>query len=189
MYHFGAKAMSQNFWATHRSRLLSLMLLSLWLWLLFSWPAPAISKTSRPQVISFAATEQRLEAIAAEMESVRLCNRAGGCRYSDIQVHVSSTSDPTVPYLGTIDAGITRPADYPDKAHYNFEFREGAWHLLGGEEVSDVSSFFFNDDAYEVFSSYSGRTRVDKLSNARPGVRIGYKALYYRVMDHGLERL
>ncbi len=139
---------------------------------------------------------ERLELIAQGMESIRLCNRLGGCRYDNITINVTPVvnvtliDDPssTALYQGTIDADITRPADYPDKAHYNFKFVNNHWQLLGGEEVSDVSSFSFNGDQYEVFSSYSGRTRVDKLANARSTLRIGYRALYYRVMDQGLER-
>jgi len=133
---------------------------------------------------------QRLASIATQMELVRLCNRPG-CRYKDIQFQVldpDQSSGATIEYRGVIDAVIDRPADTIDKAHYRFEFRQGRWHLMGGEEISDVSSFVFEGDTYEVFSSYSGRTRMDKLANASPKLRVGYRALYQRVMNQGEER-
>ena len=133
---------------------------------------------------------QRLASIATQMELVRLCNRPG-CRYKDIHFQVldpDQSSGATIQYRGVIDAVIDRPADTIDKAHYRFEFWQGRWHLMGGEEISDVSSFVFEGDTYEVFSSYSGRTRIDKLANASPKLRVGYRALYQRVMDQGEER-
>ncbi|NJL99116.1 MAG: hypothetical protein HC924_10030 [Synechococcaceae cyanobacterium SM2_3_2] len=133
---------------------------------------------------------QRLASIATQMELVRLCNRPG-CRYKDIHFQVldpDQSSGGTIEYRGVIDAVIDRPADTIDKAHYRFEFRQGRWHLMGGEEISDVSSFVFEEDTYEVFSSYSGRSRLDKLANASPKLRVGYRALYQRVMDQGEER-
>ncbi len=134
---------------------------------------------------------ERLGAIATQMEEIRLCNRPG-CRYKDIDFKVldpDASSGSDVLYRGVIDAVIDRPADTVDKAHYNLEFRQDRWHLVSGEELSDVSSFFFSGDTFEVFSSYSGRTRVDKLANASPKLRVGYRVLYQRVTDQGVERL
>lgn len=56
----------------------------------------------------------------------------------------------------------------------------------GGEEVSDVSSFFFEGDTYEVFSAYG--SRKGKLADASSSLRVGYRELYYRVFDRGQER-
>ncbi len=130
--------------------------------------------------------EQRLQTIAARMESIRFCKRSRGCKYRDIRVTVKP-GDKT-PFVGEIDAIMDRPSAVLDKAHYLFEFTQDRWHLLGGEELSDVSSFFFEGDEYEVFSSYSARTRIAKLGNASPTLRVGYKDLYYQVLDHGVER-
>ncbi len=146
--------------------------------------APSQAASDRSEVT------ERLGAIAIQMEEVRLCNRPG-CRYKDIDFKVldpDASSEPDVLYRGVIDAVIDRPADTVDKAHYNLEFRQDRWHLVSGEELSDVSSFFFSGDTFEVFSSYSGRTRVDKLANASPKLRVGYRVLYQRITDQGVER-
>ncbi|MDX2273592.1 MAG: hypothetical protein NW237_16800 [Cyanobacteriota bacterium] len=150
---------------------------------------PPVEAAAR-QVISREEAEQRLAVIAQAMESIRLCNRPG-CRFLQInsQVHPQDAEQPSPIYTGEINAIIDRPAATLDKAHYQLEFREGRWRLLGGEELSDVSSFFFDGDEYEVFSSYSGRTRIEKLQNASPNLRIGYGALYFQIMQAGVEKL
>ncbi len=149
--------------------------------------SPAVQLTSTPEAVA----QQRLEAIAQAMESIRLCNRPN-CRYRDISVEVRPVSgtetDPSVEYEGTINAIIDRPSGTLDKAHYRLQFRQGHWQLLGGEEVSDVSSFFFEGDTYEVFSAYSNRSRKEKLADAHSSLRVGYRELYYRVLDQGQER-
>ncbi|MCF2971488.1 hypothetical protein L1047_09810 [Synechococcus sp. Nb3U1] len=138
-----------------------------------------------------AVAQQRLEAIGEAMQTIRLCNRPN-CRYRDISVEVrpilGTDTDPTLEYEGTINAIIDRPSGSLDKAHYRLQFRQGRWQLLGGEEVSDVSSFFFEGDTYEVFSTYSTRSRKEKLADARSSLRVGYRELYYRVFDQGQER-
>lgn len=169
---------------SHLSRRIlgSLLLLVLMIVLVLDPPAWAATRDE---------ASQRLGAIAAQMEDVRLCSRPG-CRYKDIQFDLldpDESSATNVEYRGVIDAIIDRPADTLDKAHYSFEFRDGRWQLLGGEELSDVSSFVFEGDTYEVFSSYSGRSRVEKIANASPNLRVGYRALYLRLMDQGQERL
>jgi hypothetical protein len=131
--------------------------------------------------------EERLHTIGVAMESLRFCKRAT-CRYRDIQVTVEPLSDPDVPYRGFIQATIVRPSDVEDQARYRLEFRDHHWHLLSGEEVSDVSSFFFEGDEYEVYSSYSGRTRREKLAEASRGLRVGYRDIYYRILENGIER-
>ncbi|MEN9225586.1 MAG: hypothetical protein Q6M54_08950 [Thermostichus sp. DRC_bins_24] len=139
-----------------------------------------------------AEAQQRLETIGEAMRSIRLCNRPN-CRYRDISVEVqpvdSSTGAESGPeYEGTINAIIDRPSGSLDRAHYRLRFHQGRWQLLGGEEVSDVSSFFFEGDTYEVFSTYSTRSRKEKLADARSSLRVGYRELYYRVFDQGQER-
>ncbi|MFQ3584746.1 MAG: hypothetical protein SNJ85_07415 [Cyanobacteriota bacterium] len=140
-----------------------------------------------PQTVA----QRRLEAIGEAMQTIRLCNRPN-CRYRDISVEVrpisGTDSDPTLEYEGTINAIIDRPSGSLDKAHYRLAFRGGHWELLGGEEVSDVSSFFFEGDTYEIFSTYSTRSRKEKLADARSSLRVGYRELYYRVFDQGRER-
>ncbi|MEN9232145.1 MAG: hypothetical protein Q6L68_14695 [Thermostichus sp. DG02_5_bins_236] len=147
----------------------------------------AVEVTHTPQAVA----RQRLEIIGKAMESIRLCNRPN-CRYRDISVEVrpvlGTETDPTAEYEGTINAIIDRPSGSLDKAHYRLQFRQGHWQLLGGEEVSDVSSFFFEGDTYEVFSTYSTRSRKEKLADARSSLRVGYRELYYRVFDQGQER-
>ncbi len=139
--------------------------------------APSITQTE---------AEQRLQTIATQMESIRFCRRNSGCKYRDITVQVRPGT--RTPFMGEIDAIMDRPSAVLDRAHYQFEFRQDRWHLLGGEEISDVSSFFFEGDEYEVFSSYSARTRIAKLGNASATLRVGYKDLYYQVLDRGVER-
>lgn len=138
-----------------------------------------------------AVAQQRLKAIGEAMQTIRLCNRPN-CRYRDISVEVRPISgtdtDPTLEYEGTINAIIDRPSGSLDKARYQLRFHQGRWQLLGGEEVSDVSSFFFEGDTYEVFSTYSTRSRKEKLADARSSLRVGYRELYYRVFDQGQER-
>ncbi|NJK72792.1 MAG: hypothetical protein HC926_06025 [Synechococcaceae cyanobacterium SM2_3_60] len=132
--------------------------------------------------------QSRLDAIVSEMAYVRFCKRTT-CRYKDIEVNLLSTDDPDMPYKATIDAIMDRPSTMVDKAHYLLEFQDDRWHLIGGEELSDVSSFVFAGDEYEVFSSYSGRTRISHLSNADSTLRVGYRDLYYLIMNEGEERV
>lgn len=149
---------------------------------------PSVESSPTPAVapIAQAEAEQRLHTIATQMETIRFCRRASGCKYRDITVQVRP--DTSVPFVGEIDAIMDRPSAVLDKAHYRFQFQEGRWHLMGGEELSDVSSFFFDGDEYEVFSSYSARTRINTLSNASSTLRVGYRDLYYQVLDQGVER-
>lgn len=154
--------------------------------------AEALSPGAQIPPTPQAVAQQRLEAIAKTMQTIRLCNRPN-CRYRDISVEVrpvlGTDKDPTLEYEGTINAIIDRPSGNFDKARYRLAFRDGHWQLLGGEEISDVSSFFFEGDTYEVFSTYSTRSRKEKLADARSSLRVGYRELYYRVFDQGQERL
>jgi len=161
------------------------------------WGSPALAAHSllstaaepaqaAPSSQSLVEAQQRLEAIAAAMRSIRLCNRPN-CRYRDISVEVRPVAGAEPPeYEGRIDATIDRPSGSLDRAHYRLQFRGGRWQLLGGEEVSDVSAFFFEGDTYEVFSSYGSRKA--KLADASSSLRVGYRELYYRVFDQGQER-
>jgi hypothetical protein len=156
--------------------------------------SPQLVRDSDSERFSLAEARQRLEAIAEVMRSIRLCNRPN-CRYRDIAVDVWPV-DISIPnggaepfYEGSIDAMIDRPSGSLDKAHYRLQFRQGRWQLLGGEEVSDVSSFFFEGDTYEVFSAYGTRSHKAKLADAGSNLRVGYRELYYRVFDRGQERL
>lgn len=173
-------------------RLRLLVAIALLLAILMSAPVGAtpVQELHPPQIASASITpgeaEQRLQTIAAQMETIRFCKRNSGCKYRDIRVTVKP-GDKTL-FVGEIDAIMDRPSAVLDKAHYLFEFTQDRWHLLGGEELSDVSSFFFEGDEYEVFSSYSARTRIAKLRNASPTLRVGYKDLYYQVLDQGVER-
>ncbi len=137
-----------------------------------------------------AVAQERLQAIGEAMRSIRLCNRPN-CRYRDISVEVrpiKSDTDPTLEYEGIINALIDRPSGSLDKARYRLQFRGGRWQLLGGEEISDVSSFVFEGETYEVFSTYGTRSRKEKLADARSSLRVGYRDLYYRILDQGRER-
>ncbi|MGQ9836884.1 MAG: hypothetical protein ACUVRV_02680 [Cyanobacteriota bacterium] len=153
--------------------------------------AEALSPVAEIAPTPQAVAQQRLEAIAEAMQTIRLCNRPN-CRYRDISVEVrpilGTDTDPLLEYEGTIKAIIDRPSGNLDKAQYRLAFRGGHWQLLGGEEISDVSSFFFEGDTYEVFSTYSTRSRKEKLADARSSLRVGYRELYYRVFDQGQER-
>jgi hypothetical protein len=149
-----------------------------------------LSSTLEPaQGVSLAEARQRLEAIAEAMRSIRLCNRPN-CRYRDISVEVHPIAGAEPPeYEGRIDATIDRPSGSFDRARYRLRFQGGRWQLLGGEEVSDVSSFFLEGDSYEVFSAYGTRSRKARLADASSRLRVGYRELYYRVFDQGQERL
>jgi hypothetical protein len=151
--------------------------------------SPQLARDGGIEHLSLTVARQRLEAIAEAMRSIRLCNRPN-CRYRDIAVEVSVHDGGAEPfYEGSIDAIIDRPSGSLDKAHYRLQFRQGRWQLLGGEEVSDVSSFFFEGDTYEVFSAYGTRSHKAKLADASSNLRVGYRELYYRVFDQGQERL
>ena len=130
----------------------------------------------------------RLQQIAGDMKFIRFCGRAT-CQFKDIKVDV--VSDETAPgqLIGRIDAIMDRPSTMLDLAHYNFAFSGDRWSLLGGEELSDVSSFTFDGDSYTVYSSYSGRSRTAKLDSADSNLRVGYRDLYYNTLDRGKERL
>ena len=148
--------------------------------------SPQLVRDSGAEHFSLAEARQRLEAIAEAMRSIRLCSRPN-CRYRDISVEVRPIAGAEPPeYEGRIDAAIDRPSGSLDRAHYRLRFRGGRWQLLGGEEVSDVSSFFFEGDTYEVFSAYG--SRKGKLADASSSLRVGYRELYYRVFDRGQER-
>ncbi|MGY2802750.1 hypothetical protein [Thermostichus sp. MS-CIW-37] len=156
--------------------------------------SPQLARDGGIEHLSLTVARQRLEAIAEAMRSIRLCNRPN-CRYRDIAVDVWPV-DISIPnggaepfYEGSIDAMIDRPSGSLDRAHYRLQFRQGRWQLLGGEEVSDVSSFFFEGDTYEVFSAYGTRSHKAKLADAGSNLRVGYRELYYRVFDRGQERL
>lgn len=131
---------------------------------------------------------QRLQAIADELPFIRFCNRAT-CRYKDIELSVTPLSMAAGMYEGEITAVMDRPSTTIDKARYRFEFDGDRWHLLGGDELSDVSSFLFNGDTYEVYSAYSGRTRTAKLKSADTALRVGYRDIYYLLMKEGVERV
>ncbi len=176
-------------------------------------PEESAQAATSPQLDPLAEAQRRLETIGEAMRSIRLCNRPN-CRYRDISVEVRPVDTSVIAtrrlgehdlnparggadgaehlyegeYEGTINAIIDRPSGSLDKAHYRLRFHQGRWQLLGGEEVSDVSSFFFEGDTYEVFSTYSTRSRKEKLADARSSLRVGYRELYYRVFDQGQER-
>ncbi|MEO1131145.1 MAG: hypothetical protein AAFX40_00400 [Cyanobacteria bacterium J06639_1] len=147
-----------------------------------SIPAQVKAIPSREEVT------QRLQAIADEMVYIKFCNRAT-CKYKDIEVTISPLSMEKGLYEGEIKAVMDRPSTTIDKARYRFEFDGDRWLLLGGEELSDVSSFLFAGDTYEVYSAYSGRTRQAKLKNADIDLRVGYRDLYYLLMKAGVERI
>lgn len=130
----------------------------------------------------------RLQKIAEDMKFIRFCSRAT-CQFKDIKVEVTSSDNNPEQLLGRIDAVMDRPSTMLDLAHYNFLFDGDRWTLLGGEELSDVSSFTFDDDSYTVYSSYSGRSRTSKLDSADSNLRVGYRDLYYQTLDRGAERL
>ncbi len=158
----------------------------------FCWGSAGLAAQESPepaQWVSLAEAQQRLEAIAEAMHSIRLCNRPN-CRYRDISVEVRPIAGVEPPqYEGKIEATLDRPSGSLDKARYRLQLQGGRWHLLGGEEVSDVSSFFFEGDTYEVFSAYGTRSRKARLADASSNLRVGYRELYYRVFDQGQERL
>ncbi|MEM9567921.1 MAG: hypothetical protein AAF974_06395 [Cyanobacteria bacterium P01_E01_bin.34] len=130
----------------------------------------------------------RLQQIADDMKFIRFCSRAT-CQFKDIEVKVTPNESASGQLLGRIDAVMDRPSTMLDLAHYNFAFAGDRWELLGGEELSDVSSFSFNGDSYTVYSAYSGRTRTAKLDSADSNLRVGYRDLYYLTMDRGVERV
>ncbi|MEM8716621.1 MAG: hypothetical protein AAF268_01670 [Cyanobacteria bacterium P01_A01_bin.3] len=130
----------------------------------------------------------RLQQIANDMKFIRFCSRAT-CQFKDIEVKVTPDEAASGQLLGRIDAIMDRPSTMLDLAHYNFAFSGDRWELLGGEELSDVSSFSFNGDSYTVYSAYSGRTRTAKLDSADSNLRVGYRDLYYLTMDRGVERV
>ena len=104
-------------------------------------------------------------------------------------MNVLPAEDGTPRYTGRIDALLDRPSTMLDLAHYNFAFEGDRWTLLGGEELSDVSSFSFTGSQYDVYSAYNGRSFSSNLANSDSSLRVGYRDLYFIVMDAGLERM
>ncbi len=155
--------------------------------LTFSWGLGGQRATAlnTPQIEMATA---RLQHIADDMKFIRFCGRAT-CQFKDIEVKVTPDNAAPGLLLGRIDAVMDRPSTMLDLAHYNFAFDGDRWALLGGEELSDVSSFSFNGDSYTVYSAYSGRTRTAKLDSADSNLRVGYRDLYYLTLDRGVERL
>ena len=151
----------------------------------WGWGGQRVSAFEAPAIEIAAA---RLQNIADDMKFIRFCSRAT-CQFKDIEVKVTPDEAAPGQLLGRIDAIMDRPSTMLDLAHYDFAFAGDRWELLGGEELSDVSSFAFDGDSYTVYSAYGGRTRTSKLDSADSNLRVGYRDLYYLTLDSGMERL
>ncbi len=152
------------------------------------WSSASAADGSSIELATVDLATVRLQKIAENMKFIRFCGRAT-CQFKDIKVNVTPSESEPGQLLGRIDAVMDRPSTMLDLAHYNFAFAGDRWTLLGGEELSDVSSFTFDGDSYTVYSSYSGRSRTSKLDSANSNLRVGYRDLYYNTLDRGLERL
>jgi hypothetical protein len=173
---------------------LILLVLSLWI-------APSFAKTDAPVEFHTPVTispsraqqleaTQRLQAIADRMQTIRLCKNSN-CRYQNLTTQVERVIDPQhadVSYVGFIDAIMDRPSTSLDRAHYQFQFQQGRWHVVGGEELTSGSSIVFQEDEYQFLNPSYGDVTVDKLTNLKRGLWTGYRDLYFKVMDHGQER-
>ncbi len=130
----------------------------------------------------------RLETIVAQMRRLRFCSR-DSCRYRELSYSLSARPDGA--YQASINAVIDRPSTVIDTGRYELVLSDGRWQLVGGEELTDVSSFNFQGDRYEIESVYSNRSATGRLTPERADSNIlsGYRALYYEVLQNGIERL
>ncbi|WP_017327425.1 hypothetical protein [Synechococcus sp. PCC 7336] len=156
--------------------------------LLSLWNGRAIAANAAESAVNLEQATARLQAIAEEMKQIRFCNRST-CRFREIEVDVAAAEDGSALYTGRIDARLDRPSAMLDVAHYNLAFEGDRWTLLGGEELSDVSSFSFAGSDYHVYSAYNGRSFSSNLANSNSSLRVGYRDLFFSVMDGGLERI
>ncbi|MBD2101287.1 hypothetical protein [Leptolyngbya sp. FACHB-261] len=151
------------------------------------WNNPALAATSANPPMSEVEVTARLQDIVNQMQRLRFCSR-NSCRYRDLAYQVQAS--PTGLYRASIDAVIDRPSTVIDTGHYELAFANGHWQLLRGEEYTDVSSFSFRGDRYEIESVYSNRSTTGRLSadRADSNVLSGYRALYFDVLKNGVER-
>ncbi len=167
-------------------------LLSFWVMLagaiVFPTATRAATVLSPPDVSGEIAS--RLERIVGAMEKVRFCANES-CFYRNITATIAPPAYPHDPLTATVTARIDRPAATLDAGDYHFEFRDGRWRLLRGEEYTDVADFVFDGDRYEIFSVHSSRTFKGTLDPARTdsNIRAGYLPLYFEILDRGVERL
>ncbi|MFN3925863.1 MAG: hypothetical protein ACK4QL_00740 [Pseudanabaenaceae cyanobacterium] len=127
---------------------------------------------------------QRLERIKTEMAKMRFCYN-DSCFYRYLNVRFIP------PDRATISAGIDRPSASPDQADYHFQFIDGRWQLLSGEEYTDVADFSFRGDRYEINGVHSSRVQKGDIYTARRqgNLRAGYVNLYFEILDEGKERI
>ncbi|NJK34325.1 MAG: hypothetical protein HC919_04875 [Oscillatoriales cyanobacterium SM2_2_1] len=154
-----------------------------WLWLSLGGGVLAAPPDSASDLVS------RLEQIKTTMKKMRFCTNES-CFYRELRSQILPPEDPAGRYRATISAAIDRPSASPDMADYHFVFIEGCWQLVSGEEYTDVADYAFVGDRYEIFSVHSSRSFKGVIeSEADAGnIKAGYIPLYFRVLDHGVER-
>ncbi len=164
-------------------RYVVLVLVLAGLWLCWGERAIAALPESGNDVVT------RLELVKAAMKKMRFCTN-DSCFYRELRSQIIPPETASGSYRATISAAIDRPSASPDMADYHFVFIEGRWRLVSGEEYTDVADYAFVGDRYEIFSVHSSRSFKGAIeSEADAGnIKAGYIPLYFRVLDHGVER-
>ncbi|MEI6430164.1 MAG: hypothetical protein WCO45_17535, partial [Pseudanabaena sp. ELA607] len=64
------------------------------------------------------------------------------------------------------------------------------WHLIKGEEFTDVADFVFIGDRYEIYGVHSNRVQRGTLNPdpSESNIKAGYASLYYQVLDQGWQK-
>jgi hypothetical protein len=129
----------------------------------------------------------RFTKIVGQLEKLRFC-QSSGCRYRDIHWEVSKTKDAKHLYKGLIRADIIRPSGSVDKGRYVFDFVDSHWKLRSGTETTDVNDASYVGDTYDFSSAY-GRTPIQgKITDKDNDLLTGYKLIYLRVLDKGIQK-
>lgn len=133
---------------------------------------------------------ERFENIRNKMAKLRFCNNES-CFYRNVSSKVIPPTDKNPHYTAEISAAVERPSSSPDLADYHFVYANDLWHLVKGEEFTDVADYVFIGDRYEIYSVHNSHTLKGELAKAKEdsGIKSGYLPLYYEVLDHGNERV
>jgi hypothetical protein len=150
---------------------------------------------------------ESLEVIKQKMAKARFCYNES-CTYRNITSKIMPPATAHEPYTATISAAISRPSASPDLADYHFAYEPVGravnngqthalneptaqhWHLIKGEEFTDVADFVFIGDHYEIYGVHSNRVQRGTLNPdpSESNIKAGYASLYYQVLDQGWQK-
>ncbi len=152
---------------------------------------------------------ESLELIKQKMAKARFCYNES-CVYRNITSKITPPARDDQPYTATISAAMSRPSASPDLADYHFVYepliyesaanesaanqkssnQKRTWHLVKGEEFTDVADFVFVGDHYEIYGVHSNRVQRGNLTPdiSESNIKAGYLTLYYQILDQGWQR-